>query len=170
MKMRGRAARRALLPAQRTAAPPDGRRFIVGALPPTRREADVIAKRFGFVLGAVLLVVGLWGFVTGGHDHELAGFGVNLSHNLVHVLSGVVALAAAAKGERAARLFCIVFGIVYGLVAVAGFASVAFVVKLLNLNRADDFLHLGIAVACLGVAAASAGRKTSMSGPAKPAV
>jgi hypothetical protein len=117
-----------------------------------------MARPFTTILGVVLLLVGVAGFITGGHDHDLLVFGVNTAHNVVHVLSGVAALIAAKAGERPSRIFCLVFGAVYAVVAIAGFLNVAQVVRLLNLNRADDFLHLAIAAACLIVGAASARR------------
>jgi Domain of unknown function (DUF4383) len=108
-----------------------------------------MARTFTMILGVVLLLIGVAGFITGGHDHDLLVFGINTTHNVVHALSGVVALLAANAGERPARIFCLVFGAVYGLVALAGFLNVEKVVRLLNLNRADDFLHVSIAAACL---------------------
>ena len=110
-----------------------------------------MARSFSMVLGVVLLAVGLWGMSTGGHDNDLVVFGVNAGHNLVHVLSGALALIAAQAGTRAALAFCLIFGVVYGLVAVLGFFQVQSVVRMLNLNMADNVLHLAIAAACLWV-------------------
>ena len=109
-----------------------------------------MAKQFTILLGVVLLAVGLVGWVIGGHDHLLVFFGINMNHNLVHVLSGAVALLSAfAGGEKLSKLYCLVFGAVYGLVAITGLLNVPFVVTLLNLNMADNILHLGIASATL---------------------
>lgn len=117
-----------------------------------------MAKKFALLLGVVLLGTGVWGWLTGGHDHVLVVFGVNMTHNLVHVLSGVIALLAVlAGGEKASKLYCLVFGAVYGLVAVAGFLNVTQVVTILNLNTADNFLHTGIAAASLYFGATSKG-------------
>ena len=110
-----------------------------------------MARPFCTLLGIVLIGVGLWGVVTGAHAHELLVFGVNGSHNLVHLISGVLAIAAAWAGAGAARTFCLAFGAIYGVVAVAGFTNISSVVGLLNLNRADDLLHAAIAAACLAV-------------------
>ena len=116
-----------------------------------------MAKPFSMILGIVLLAVGLWGMATGGHRHTLVMFGINASHNLVHALSGALALMAGLAGARYATSYCLVFGTVYGLVAVLGFFNVTSVVTLLNLNMADNFLHLGISVACLWVGGMSKG-------------
>ena len=110
-----------------------------------------MAKQFSMLLGVVLLAVGVWGMLTGGHDHNLVVFGINMAHNLVHVLSGALAIGASLGGARYAKLYLLAFGAVYGLVAIAGFANVSAVVQMLNLNAADNLLHLGIAAACLWV-------------------
>lgn len=110
-----------------------------------------MAKTFALVLGIVLLAVGVLGVLTGGHNHTLIIFGINATHNAVHILSGVVAILAAFGGEKYAKLYCLIFGAVYGLVTIAGFLSVAPAVSLLNLNMADNGLHLLISAACLYV-------------------
>ena len=128
-----------------------------------------MARKFATVLGVVLLAVGIWGTLTGGHAHTLVIFGVNGSHNLVHLLSGALALVAAFLGEQPSQLFCLAFGTVYGLVAVCGFFNLPFAVSMLNLNDADDFLHLAISVACLVVGGTSkaptAPSRTSVASP-----
>lgn len=109
---------------------------------------------FAKVLGAVLLVVGLLGYAM---DSPLLGlFGVTVVHNWVHILSGVVLLGAgfAADGMYA-KWTNIVFGVVYLLVAVLGFANVQFVWDLLALNMEDNVLHLVIGAASVGVGFAS---------------
>jgi hypothetical protein len=98
------------------------------------------------LLGAVLLIVGILGFFTGTH---VLCFGINPAHNIVHILSGLLGLWAGFSGVKNSKIYCILFGLVYGLVTLLGFMNVEPVVRLLNLNQADNFLHLGIAAACL---------------------
>jgi hypothetical protein len=112
---------------------------------------------FTALLGFALLGIGLWGLYTGGHAHNLLVFGVNATHNLVHMVSGALALVAAFSGARYAKFYCVAFGVVYAAVAVAGYASVTPVVAALNLNPAGNALHAGIAVLCLWVGSASRG-------------
>ena len=77
-----------------------------------------MAKTIATILGVAFLVVGVLGFIAPG----LGGFHLSLVHNLVHIISGAVALYLGLKGTLAsARLFCIVFGVVYGLLGVAGY-------------------------------------------------
>ena len=98
------------------------------------------------IVGAVFVIVAIWGFIAG--DRVLI-FHVNTAHNLVHMISGVVALACGFAGYKPARTFCLVFGAVYGLVAVLGFAGVPQVIELLHLNTADNWLHAGLAAVFL---------------------
>lgn len=108
-----------------------------------------MVKTFTLTLGVILLGIGLWGAISGGHYHELVIFGVNANHNWVHILSGALAIGAGLRSTTTAKNYCLIFGAVYGLVTVLGFLNVPQVVALLNLNTADNFLHLGIAASCL---------------------
>lgn len=77
-----------------------------------------MAKRVATILGIVFILVGLVGFAAPG----LLGTHLSVTHDIVHLLSGALALYFGLKGTLAqARLFCIVFGIVYGLLGVVGF-------------------------------------------------
>ena len=77
-----------------------------------------MAKTIATILGVAFLLVGVLGFIAPG----LGGFHLSLAHNLVHIISGALALYFGfAATLSAARLFCIVFGVVYGLLGIAGF-------------------------------------------------
>jgi Domain of unknown function (DUF4383) len=77
-----------------------------------------MAKTICKVLGVVFILVGLIGFVSPG----FLGTHLSTTHNLVHLISGAVALYFGfAATLSAARLFCIVFGVVYGLLGICGF-------------------------------------------------
>ena len=105
-----------------------------------------LVKPLTWILGVVLLLVGVLGFVM---ESPLLGlFQVDMIHNIVHILSGVVALWSASTGYQYSRLFLMVFGIVYGLVAILGFMSGS-IVGLFMVNMYDNYLHAAIAVVCL---------------------
>ena len=77
-----------------------------------------MAKTVCKILGVVFILVGLIGFVSPG----FLGTHLSMTHNLVHLISGAIALYFGFAGTlSAARLFCIVFGVVYGLLGVVGF-------------------------------------------------
>jgi len=119
-----------------------------------------MVKTFTMVLGVVLLLVGVLGFVLNPTDGNLLGiFAVNGPHNWIHVLSGILGIAAASMGF--AKMYCQIFGIVYLLVAVLGLAMVGsegMLLGLVHLNAADHVLHLaiGAASAYFGFAAQTA--------------
>ena len=77
-----------------------------------------MAKTIAKILGIAFLLVGLVGFISPG----FLGTHLSTLHNLVHLISGAVALYFGLAGTLAgARLFDIVFGVVYGLLGIAGF-------------------------------------------------
>jgi hypothetical protein len=77
-----------------------------------------MAKRIATILGIVFLLVGVLGFVAPG----VGGFHLSTAHNLIHIISGAASLYFGLAGTlRGARLFCLVFGAVYGLLGIAGF-------------------------------------------------
>ena len=109
------------------------------------------------VAGVVFLLIAVWGFSTGSH---VLIFHVNTMHNLVHLLSGIAALWCGFAGPVAARRFCILFGATYGFVGLMGLLDVKVVNDLLNLNDADDILHLVIAAVFLAVGVATSPKRT----------
>lgn len=107
-----------------------------------------MVKTVSWVLGIVLIAVGILGFVN---DPVLGIFEVDTVHNIVHLLSGILAIAAAASGASYARLYLIIFGIVYGIVTVVGFVNAGDILGLFTVNQADNYLHTAIALVCLAV-------------------
>jgi hypothetical protein len=77
------------------------------------------AKTVATIMGVVFILAGLVGFVS----NDLLGFHLTAFHNAgVHIVSGLVSLYFGLKGTlAAARLFDLVFGVVYALIGVAGF-------------------------------------------------
>lgn len=96
--------------------------------------------------GAVMLLVGILGFVPGlAPDGMLLGiFMVDGLHNVVHVLTGIAAIAAGMMGGTYPKLYFKAFGVVYGLVTVLGFLTGHGLVALIPVNMADNILHIAI--------------------------
>ena len=77
-----------------------------------------MAKTVATILGVVFLLVGIVGFI----NHDFLGTHLSTTHNLVHIISGAISLYFGLAGSLGgARTFCIVFGVVYALLGVAGF-------------------------------------------------
>ena len=124
-------------------------------------------QKAALAVGAVFLAVGLLGFVPGittnydhltfaGHHSDAALVGVfNVSglHNLVHLAFGVAGIAVA-RTFNSARSYLIGGGIVYLVLVVYGVVidhdSSANLVPV----NADNWLHLGLAVAMIALGAA----------------
>lgn len=111
------------------------------------------------LLGAALLVVGIVGFAAGG---QLLVFGVNLLHNVFHLLTGALAVTAGlyADGEYADE-FNKTAGVVYGLLVIFQLVAPKMAAELLNVNLADFWLHVGLAVVFGGVGFALPDRERS---------
>ena len=79
-----------------------------------------MANKIATVVGIVFLLVGVLGFVQ---PHAL-GAHLSQAHNIIHLVSGAVSLWLGLKGTPgAAKTFCLVFGLVYLLLGVAGFVA-----------------------------------------------
>lgn len=79
-----------------------------------------MAKTICRILGIVFILVGILGFLAPG----LLGMHLSLAHNLVHIISGALALYFGYKATLSgAKLFCIIFGVVYLLLGVVGFIA-----------------------------------------------
>lgn len=112
------------------------------------------------IVGVVYLLVGAVGFVVTGfsgfmeHDESqtLLGFAINPLHNIVHLVIGFlgISLWPMSGGARTfGWLLLIGYGaaFVYGLLAVDNPE-----INYLNINEADNWLHLGSAVVGLLIA------------------
>ena len=106
-----------------------------------------MAKQVATLVGVVFILVGIVGFLK----HDLLGAHLSAAHNVVHLVSGAVSLYFASKGLAQARLFCLVFGVVYGLLGVVGMIAGSGPDKLLNLpsltlGTYDHYIHIAIGV------------------------
>ena len=92
-----------------------------------------MAKTVCKILGVVFLLVGVAGFAS----PHLLGAHLDPPHNVVHIVSGVVALYFGFAGSLSgARGFCLFFGVVYLALGILGLFVVG--------NPAEDRMwHLG---------------------------
>jgi|SRR3989344_5868447 len=111
-----------------------------------------MVQKIAWIFGIVVLVVGVLGFVPGiTMEGMLLGiFQVDAMHNIVHILTGILAIAAAMGTGTYARLYFKVFGVVYGLVAVLGLVTDGSVLGM-TMNMADHLLHVLITAFALYV-------------------
>lgn len=125
------------------------------------------ARLYALLVGATLVAVGVLGFFysasfdTGGSvladsDDVFGILAVNGWHNLVHLATGLLGLAAAGQ---AARSYALALGLAYLIVAIWGFAEtedgVGVILDLLPVNTEDNWLHLALGLTGLGAGAAT---------------
>lgn len=108
-----------------------------------------MAKTVCKILGVVLLLVGVCGFAA----PHLLGAHLTTPHNLVHIVSGVIALYFGFAGTlSAAKMFALVFGVVYLALGILGMALGAppdrmwHVAGILDLGQADHGIHILLGV------------------------
>ena len=105
-------------------------------------EAIMLSK-IAYVFGFFFLAIGVLGFVPQVAPGGLL-FGVlhvNAIHNVIHIVTGVAALAAATYGWE--KVFFQVFGVIYLIVALLGFYyGEAPIFGLVANNFADTIFHL----------------------------
>jgi hypothetical protein len=96
------------------------------------------------VIGVVFLILGILGLILDTTHGSILGFQVDLVHNLVHLVTGILGIAAAMTGWS--RLFNQVFGIIYLLLGLAGLIPALYfghrLLGLIQVNTADNVLHL----------------------------
>src|SRR5258708_38812673 len=118
------------------------------------KMGSVLAKIYVVLSGAILVVVGVVGFFR----HEMFNLTFPPAHNVFHLVSGVIALwAGLGKRANGPRRFGLIFGAIYTLVAVPGFAGMRDLGSIqLDLNTHFNFIHLGVGLLSLAAGFASA--------------
>jgi len=111
-----------------------------------------MAKTICKILGVVFVLVGICGFVV----PTLLGAHLTPPHNLVHIVSGAIALYFGFAGSASgARGFCLIFGVVYLLLGAAGWFvgtgpdHMFNVGALLTFGKVDHIIHILLGVVFL---------------------
>ena len=122
-------------------------------------------RQFALILGIVFLLVGILGFVPGinqmhggddpnltvenpGHGYLLTLFHVNVLHNAVHILFGIMGIAMSRRYDMA-RLYARIVAVAYVLLGIMGLlpAPFRYTFGLVPIEGNDVWLHLLIAAA-----------------------
>lgn len=129
---------------------------------------DNPAVMYARLFGVVLTIVGVLGFFyTTDQDvvKSMLGFDVNLTHNIVHLATGILGLAAGFSMLVYARAYALVFGVVYTILGIWGLAvgdGFDPLGVLGSVNMGDNFLHLVIGVLGIGAWIATTPRTRDM--------
>ncbi len=118
-------------------------------------------QTLALLFGVVFLLVGVLGFIPGitsnfddikfaGDDSEaelLGIFQVSVLHNIVHLLFGIVGVAAS-RAWDSSRLYMLGGGVIYLLLFLLGIVGGG---DWIPANTSDHWLHLALGVVMLGV-------------------
>jgi hypothetical protein len=101
-----------------------------------------MAKVYAQVVGIVLLLIGIVGLFSA----TLLGVRTTVLHNLIHLVSGAIGAYTGFTGSGY-RAFAQIFGIVYALVGLIGFATPGTLSNLgVEVNTTYNLIHLVIGV------------------------
>ena len=115
-----------------------------------------MAKTLCKVGGLIFLIVGLVGFAM----PTLMGFHLTPIHNIIHIVTGLIALYLGFAGSYdGAKTFCLIFGVVYLLIAIIGFMAPGTLASILGhagpMTSADlmpdNVFHLVVGILFLAV-------------------
>ena len=125
------------------------------------------ARLYATLVGGALVIAGILGFfyssgfstgkAVGRESEEVLGLlAVNGWHNLIHIATGLLGLAAAAY---AARTYALALGLAYTIIAIWGFLAAdngfGTLLSTVPVNTEDNFLHLILGLTGLAAGAAT---------------
>ena len=122
-------------------------------------------QQLALAFGVIYLLIGIIGFFITGfgdflgnvngttmvHDDKLLGFMINPVHNVVHIVIGLAGIALS-RTLRNARTYGWLLAVGYGAAFIYGIIAVHKDWDFLNLNWADNILHLVTALVGLVIA------------------
>ncbi|QXG77755.1 DUF4383 domain-containing protein [Modestobacter sp. L9-4] len=116
-------------------------------------------QQLSLAFGVIYTLIGVIGFFITGfgdffgnmngssmtHDDTLLGFMINPAHNVVHILIGLAGIALS-RTLKSARTYGLLLLVGYGAAFVYGVIAVGKDWDFLNLNWADNILHIVTAI------------------------
>lgn len=113
-----------------------------------------MAKTLCKIAGFIFLILGLAGFAA----PNLLGFHLTPIHNIIHILTGAIALYMGFSASyEAARTFCLIFGVVYLLLGILGFVAPDVVAGVIGhptpVGAPDNAFHIVVGIVFLAVGA-----------------
>lgn len=120
-----------------------------------------MSKTIALVFGVVFVLVAILGFIPNPLVGAGALFDTNHAHDAVHFLFGVILLVVALKAPMKSGMWLKILGVVYLVIALAGFVIApegGLLFGLVETNDADHWLHVVLGVVLL-VAGFMGGKK-----------
>lgn len=105
-------------------------------------------KILAILFGLIFIIIGILGFLPEFKtDGLLFGyFMVNPMHNVVNLVTGIIALVCGLIGSLASKIFFILFGLIFLGAAIYGFyMGSGMILDLIAINQADNIFYLCVA-------------------------
>jgi hypothetical protein len=118
-----------------------------------------LARTWLLLAGVILIVVGLLGFVSNPLVGPTGLVATDNLHNIVHLLTGALALGLAYGMRNDIGTAAIIFGGLYAVVFIATVISPSlFGLFSVPVNAIDHLIHIGLAIVSIGVGYMARGR------------
>jgi hypothetical protein len=106
-----------------------------------------MAKKFAMIFGWLFVIIGILGFFGNPIVSDAPGalFHADTAHNIVHLLFGAILLWVVYGMAEKSAVTLRILGIVYLIMAVLGFLGDGSVLGLVEVNTADNWLHVVLA-------------------------
>ena len=113
----------------------------------------ITARNASLAFGLPFVAAGSWGFIPNPVLSPIGLFEVNVMHNLLHVLVGVIFIVGAILSEKAARGTLQILSAAGVALAILGFVAKGdLLLGLVHVNEADKWLHAGLAIVIVAAA------------------
>ena len=98
-----------------------------------------MAKNACKILGVILILVGIVGLFV----HTLLGMHLTPAHNILHLVTGALALYFGFTGtSEATHMFCRIIGVIYLLVGILGFIAPGVLERMLQIHTMTESVNL----------------------------
>ena len=115
----------------------------------------ITARNVSLAFGLPFVAAGFWGFIPNPVLSPNGLFEVNVMHNLLHVLVGVIFIVGGMLSEMAARRTLQFLSAAGVALAILGFvANGNLLLGLVHVNEADKWLHAALAIVIVFAAVA----------------
>lgn len=111
-----------------------------------------MAKKAAQVMGIILVIIGILGFIPGvTTDSLLFGtFSVNTLWNIMYIVLGLIGVYVSSSAPASSKMYLQVVGVIYALWAILGFVYGSdMILGIIANNSADNWLHVVIALILL---------------------
>jgi len=107
------------------------------------------AKTLALVLGIIVVIVGILGFISNPLVGAAGMFLTNAALDVVYIIIGAVLIIVSVSAPAQSGLWLKIGGVIYLILAILGFLMASPVLGLLAVNMATNWLHVVLGIVML---------------------